>query len=42
MFRVDLKTFWAWLCLTNTTMLSESKYLMGLLVGFLGKSPKPY
>ena len=36
-FRVDLKTFWAWLCLTNAAMLSESKYLAGLLVEFLGK-----
>ena len=34
-FRVDLKTFLV--CLTNTTMLSESKYLADFLVGFLGK-----
>jgi len=25
MFRIDLKTFWAWLCLTNTSKLSERK-----------------
>jgi len=36
-FRVDLKTFWAWLCLTNAAMLSQGKYLAGLWVGFLGK-----
>ena len=24
--RIDLKTHWAWLCLTNTPKLSESKY----------------
>jgi len=28
-FRIDLKTFWAWLCLTNTLKLSESKYQAG-------------
>jgi len=39
-FRVDLKTFWAWLCLTNAAMLSESKYLADFLVGFLGKKPQ--
>ena len=33
--------FWAWLCLTNAVMLSESKYLADFLVGFLGKKPKP-
>ena len=32
--------FWAWLCLTNAVMLSESKYLADFLVGFLGKKPQ--
>ena len=36
-FRVDLKT---WLCLTNTAMLSESKYLVDFLVGFSSKKPQ--
>jgi len=36
-FRVDLKTF---LGLTNAAMLSESKYLADLWVGFLGKKPQ--
>jgi len=27
-FRVDLKAFYAWLCLTNAVMLSQSKYLV--------------
>ena len=41
-FRIDLKTIWAWLCLTNTPKLSEKKYQ-----AFWGwynygpKSPKP-
>ena len=36
-FRVH---FWAWLCLTNAAMLSESKYLVAdFSVGFLGKKP---
>ena len=39
-FRVDLKTFWAWLCLTNAAMLSESKYLADFLMRFLGKKPQ--
>ena len=39
-FRVDLKTFWAWLCLTNAAVLSESKYLADFLVGFLDKKPQ--
>ena len=25
-FTIDLKTFWAWLCLTNAPKLPESKY----------------
>ena len=33
-FRVDLKTFWAWLCLTNTALLSQSKYLFCLWVHY--------
>ena len=36
-FRAD---FWAWLCLTNAAMPSESKYLADLWVGFLGKKPQ--
>jgi len=36
-FRVDLKTFWAWLCLTNAAM---RKHLTDCLVGFLGKKPQ--
>ena len=28
-FKVDLKTFWAWLNLTNGALLSQSKYLAG-------------
>ena len=39
-FRVDLKTFLAWLCLINATMLSESSYLADFLVGFFGKKPQ--
>jgi len=40
-FRVDFKTFlgFFWLLLTNAAMLSQSKYLAGLWVGFLGKKP---
>jgi len=29
-----LRHFWAWLCLTNTAMLSESKDSVDLLGGF--------
>ena len=36
-FRVD---FWAWLCLTNAAMLSQSKYLDGCGWDFL-RNPKP-
>ena len=39
-FSVDLKTFLAWLCLTNAAMLSESNYLVDFLVGFWGKKPQ--
>jgi len=36
--RVDLETFLGLaICLTNAAMLSESKYLVDLLVEFLGK-----
>ena len=40
-FKIDLKTFfWAWLCLTNTPKLSESKYQIGFGGDNLGpKSP---
>jgi len=41
-FRIDLKTFWAWLCLTNTPKLSESKYQAGFWGENFGpKSPNP-
>ena len=44
-FRVDLKTFLG-LAMPNqcchAVMLSESKYLADILVGVLGKKPKPY
>ena len=30
-FRVDLNTFWAWLCQTNAAILSQSKYLAGCM-----------
>ena len=42
-FRVDLKTFWGFAMpnqLTNASMLSESKYLAGLEVGFSYKEPQ--
>jgi len=38
-FRIDLKTFWAWLCLTNAPELSESKYQAGFGVIILGQNP---
>ena len=38
-FRIDLKTFWAWLCLTNTPKLSESKYKADFGVIILGQNP---
>ena len=38
-FRIDLKTFWAWLCLTNAPKLSESKYQAGFGVIILGQNP---
>ena len=41
-FRVDLKGFWAWLCLTNVAMLLQSNYLAGLWVEFLGKKPQTF
>jgi len=28
-FKIDLKTFWAWLYLTNTPKVLESKYQAG-------------
>ena len=31
-FRIDLKTFWAWLSLTNAPKVSESKYQAGFEV----------
>ena len=40
--RFNLKAFRAWLCLTNATILSESKYLADLQVGFFGKKPQNY
>jgi len=38
-FRVDLKTFLAWLCLTNTPKLSESKYQADFGEIILGQNP---
>ena len=38
-FRIDLKTFWAWLCLTNALKLSESKYKAGLGMIIWGQNP---
>ena len=32
-FKIDLKTFWAWLCLNNAPKLSESKINIKLVVG---------
>jgi len=39
-FRVDLKTSFAWLCLTNAPKLSESKNQAGLGKIILGQNPK--
>ena len=41
-FRVDLKTFWACLCLTNAAMLSESKYQAGFGVIISGQNPQTF
>ena len=38
-FRIDLKTFWAWLCLTNTLKVLESKYQTGF--GMIISSQNP-
>ena len=38
-FRIDLKTFWAWLCLTNAPKLSESKNQAGFGVIISGQNP---
>ena len=38
-FRIDLKTFWAWLSLTNAPKLSESKYQAGFGVIISGQNP---
>jgi len=38
-FRIDLKTFWAWICLTNALKLSESKYKAGLRMIIWGQNP---
>ena len=38
-FRIDLKTFWALLCLTNTPKLSESKYQAGFGMIIWAKIP---
>jgi len=37
-FRVDLKTFWVWLSLTNTPKVSESKYQAGFRVIISGQN----
>ena len=41
-FRIDLKTFWAWLCLTNAPKVSESKYQAGFGVIISGKNPQTF
>jgi len=41
-FRIDLKTFWAWLSLTNTHKVSESKYQAGFWVIILGQNPQTF
>ena len=38
-FRIDPKTFLAWLCQTNTIQLSEYKYQASFGVIFLGQNP---
>ena len=40
-FSIDLKTFWAWLSLTNTPKVSESKYQASFGVIISAKIPKP-
>ena len=41
-FRVDLRYLWAWLCLTNTLKLSESKYQAGFGEIILGQNPQTF
>ena len=38
-FRIDLKTFWAWLYLTNTPKVLENKYQAGFGMIILGQNP---
>jgi len=38
-FRIYLKTFWAWLCLTNAPKLLESKYQTGFGVIIWDQNP---
>ena len=38
--RIDLKTFWAWLSLTNTPKVPESKYQAGFRVIISGQNPQ--
>ena len=40
--RVDMKTFWAWLCLTNTLKLSESKYQADFGEIIMGQNPQAF
>ena len=40
--RIDLKTFWAWLSLTNTPKVPESKYQAGFGVIILGQNPQTF
>jgi len=40
-FRVDQKTFLAWLCLTNTARLLKRKCKGGYWVIFWAENPKP-
>ena len=41
-FRIDLKTFWAWLCLTNAPKLSESKHQADFGVIIWGQNPQAF
>ena len=41
-FRIDLKTFWTWLCLINAPKVSESKYQTGFGVIISGQNPQTF
>ena len=40
--RIDLRHFWAWLSLTNTPKVPESKYQTGFWVIILGQNPQTF